>query len=442
VPGALLTDLYELNMASSYLRRGMSGEATFSLYVRNLPPQRVFLVAAGLESCLDFLQSYSFGGDDLEWLGEHGFDDKALAAFERLRFTGEVWAIPEGRIVHSGEPILEVTAPIAEAQLAETFLLNQITLHVTVSSKAARYRLAASGRDLVDFSFRRTHGSDAAMAVARASAMVGFVATSNVEASRRYGIPAAGTMAHSYIEAFETEADAFRAFAEDFPMRATLLVDTYDTPNGVRTAIETIRRLNISRGLGVRLDSGDLDALSREARRLLNDADLAQVRIFASGGLDELQLEAFVRSDAPIDAFGIGTDMGVSADAPYIDSVYKLVRYDGRPVLKLSADKATAPGEKQIFRSPGNETLGLREEDLPGERLLEPAMKGGRHLSGPEGIDVMRDRFERDLSALADGAKRLIDPEPVAVTHSLALRTLTEEARATALRRSGATSPA
>ncbi len=443
MPGALLTDLYELNMAASYLRRGMSGTATFSLYVRTLPPERGFVVAAGLESCLDFLESLSFEEDDLAWLADHGFDDVALEAFRDLRFDGEVWAVPEGRVVIADEPIIEVTAPIPIAQLAETFLLNQVTLHATVATKAARYKLAAGGdADLVDFAFRRTHGLDAAMAVARASAMVGFAATSNVEAARRYELRVAGTMAHSYIEAFESEADAFRAFAEDFPRRTTFLVDTYDTPNGVRTAIETIRQLNISRGLGVRLDSGDLEALSREARQLLDDADMTQVRIFASGGLDELEIESLVKADAPIDAFGIGTQMGVSADAPYVDSVYKLTEYEGRPVLKLSTKKATAPGKKQVFRSEEGDIVGLRDEDLPGERLLVPVMEGGRRLSKPDSIADMRARFEADLAALPDSARRLVGPEPMVAQHSLALKTLTAEARTTALRRSGASSRA
>jgi nicotinate phosphoribosyltransferase len=442
MPGALLTDLYELNMAASYLRRDMNGEATFSLYVRRLPRSRGFLVAAGLEACLDFLSVFSFGEDELAWLGEHGFDERAVEGFRGVRFSGSGWAVPEGRIVHADEPLLEVTAPLPEAQLMETYLLNQITAHATLASKAARYRIAAGEADLVDFAFRRTHGLDAAMAVARAAAIVGFSSTSNVEAARRFGLKASGTMAHSYVEAFDDEADAFRAFAEDYPGRTTFLVDTYDTLNGVRTAIETIRRLNISRGLGIRLDSGNLARLSRETRELLDGSDLTAVRIFASGGLDELEVDELVRGGAPIDAFGIGTQMGVSADAPYVDSVYKLTEYDGRPVLKLSASKATSPGRKQAFRSEEGETLGLRDEDLPGEALLVPVMRDGERIGAAPTIAQMRERFEADLAALPEGARRLVDPDPVPVDHSLSLRTLTAEARATALRRSGASSTA
>ncbi len=350
MPGGLLTDLYELNMAASYLRRDMDGLATFSLYVRGLPKARGFLVAAGLESCLDFLESFSFTDDELAALGSMGFDDRALEDLSTLRFSGDVWAVPEGRVVYSEEPMLEVTAPVAVAQVVETVLLNQITLHTTLASKAARYVLAAEGRQLVDFAFRRTHGVEAAMAIARASALVGFAATSNVEAARRYELTVAGTMAHSFIEAFPTEGEAFRAFAEDHPNRTTFLVDTYDSLGGVRAAIEMIRDLGLDGALGVRLDSGDLDVLARGARALLDEAGLPEARIFASGGLDELEVHELVRAGAPVDAFGIGTQLGVSADAPYVDSVYKLVEYDGRPVMKLSSAKVSPPGRKQVWR--------------------------------------------------------------------------------------------
>lgn len=439
MPGALLTDLYELNMAASYLRRGMVAEATFSLYIRTLPPQRGFVVVAGLESVIGFLESFSFAEDELAYLAENGFDRGALDAFRDLRFTGDVRAVPEGRIVYADEPILEVTAPIAVAQLVETFLLNQITLHTTLATKAARYVVAAAGRDLVDFAFRRTHGTEAAMAAARSSAIVGFAATSNVEAGRRFGLNVAGTMAHSYIEAFPSEADAFRAFAEDFPARTTFLVDTYDTPNGVRNAIATARELGLTENVGVRLDSGNLLELSRTARDLLDEAGFPRARIFASGGLDELEVEELVRDGAPVDAFGIGTQMGVSADAPYVDSVYKLVEFDGRPVLKLSSKKATAPGPKQVFRSPDGDLVALRDESGPpgSEPLLELAMRRGSRVATPPSIEQMRDRFRHDLAGAPDHAKRLHDPGAVIVRHSGALDALTSKSREEALRRAG-----
>ncbi|HZU60390.1 MAG TPA: nicotinate phosphoribosyltransferase, partial [Solirubrobacteraceae bacterium] len=274
-------------MAASYLRRGMDGPATFSLFVRRLPPSRGFLVACGLEDCLDDLEAFSFTEDELAYLAELGFPAADLERFRRLRFRGDVWAVPEGRVVFAGEPLLEVTASIAEAQLVETLLLNHLTFQTTIASKAARCYLAAGGRTLIDFSFRRTQGIEAGMAVARASAVAGFDATSNVEAARRHGLTVAGTMAHSYIEAFSNEAEAFSAFAEDFPSPAVFLVDTYDTLEGVRTLIRLLRSGRVPRAAGIRLDSGDLGRLAREARALLDAAGLGEVSVLASGGLDE-----------------------------------------------------------------------------------------------------------------------------------------------------------
>src|SRR5438309_4107881 len=340
-------------MAASYLRRDMTAPATFSLFVRSMPEMRGFLVAAGIESCLDRLRDFRFEEDDIHYLKEtQGYEPRDLEAFRRLRFTGDIWAIPEGRIALAGEPILEVTAPLPEAQLVETLFLNEVTFETTIASKAARCVIAAGGRDVVDFSFRRTQGIEAGIDVARLSAMVGFAATSNVEAARRHGLVAAGTMAHSYIEAFASETEAFRAFAQDFPGRATFLVDTYDTMSGIKHAIEVIKELRLGGRLGVRIDSGDLVALSKRGRRLLDGAGLAEVRIFASGGLDELAIDELVRNGALIDAFGVGTRMGVSADHPYLDTAYKLVSYKGRPVLKLSRGQVSAPGRQPVLRRP------------------------------------------------------------------------------------------
>jgi nicotinate phosphoribosyltransferase len=430
MPGGLNTDLYELNMAASYLRRGMDGPATFSLYVRDMPQQRGFLVATGLDDCLRFLESFSFEGEDLDHLDRIGFDQRALDDFKDMRFTGEVWAVPEGRIVHAKEPILEVTAPITEAQLVETVLLNQVTLHTTLTSKAARYVIAAEGRGLVDFAFRRAHGVEAARAAARGSAIVGFGATSNVEAAREFDLRVTGTMAHSFVTAFDDEREAFRAFAEDHPNRTTFLVDTYDTLGGVRNAIEVILEMDPPGEVGVRLDSGDLDRLSREARRILDHAGLGRAKIFASGGLDEHEVAELVRTGAPVDAFGIGTQLGVSADAPYVDAVYKLAEYEGRPVLKLSPAKATAPGRKQVWRGPSEDVIGLRDEAAPGphhEPLLEPVMRAGRRLTPAPSIAEMRGRFERDLAALPVKAARLTHPEHVIAHRTEALAALTTE---------------
>ena len=441
-PSGLLTDLYELNMAASYLERGMGGEATFSLFVRQLPPTRGFLVAAGLEPALEFLEGFGLSEEELDYLGrELGFEDPVLDALGALRFHGDVWAVPEGRVVYANEPLLELTAPIAVAQLVEPFLLNQVTFQTTIASKAARCVIAADGRDVIDFALRRTQGLDAALAVARTSSIVGFAATSNVEAARRYGLRPTGTMAHSYIESFPSEREAFRTFARDFPNRTTFLVDTFDTMNGVLTAIEVIEELGLaeSETLGIRLDSGDLNALSHSARALLDKAGLEHVRIFGSGGLDEIEVDRLVRGGAPIDAFGIGTRMGVSADAPSLDSAYKLVEYDGRPILKLSAQKVTEPGRKQVFRGPNGDVIGLRDEDVPDdhEPLLVPVMQGGERIGPHRTLETARSLFRSDLERLPEAARRIEDPVAPVARISKRLDDLYEEARAEALKRAG-----
>jgi nicotinate phosphoribosyltransferase len=443
VAGGLLTDLYELNMAASYLRRGMTGPATFSLFARRLPADRGFLVAAGLEDCLRFLEGFSFTTEDLDYLHrEQGYSEDVLRALAGLRFTGEVRAVPEGRVVFAGEPLLEVTAPVAEAQLAETVLLNHVTFQTTVTTKAARCVLAAAGAQVVDFAFRRTQGIDAGLAVARASAIAGFSATSNTEAARRYGLPAAGTMAHSFIEAFPTEEAAFTAFAQDFPGRTTFLVDTYDTGQGVRAAIEVAQRLQLPGPVGVRLDSGDLAALARLARRLLDEAGLPGARIFASGGLDEWAIAGLAAAGAPIDAYGVGTKMGVSADAPYLDTAYKLVSFAGRPVMKLSPGKVTQPGAKQVFRGPAGDLLALRGEPAPPgwQPLLAQVMRDGHRVAGPESLDRARERCAADLAWLPAPARRLRAPEPVSVQVSAGLAGLQDQLTRT-LTDSGTGSP-
>jgi len=438
----LLTDLYELNMAANYLERGMGGEATFSLFVRQLPPTRGFLVAAGLEPALEFLEGFGLSEEELDYLGrELGFEDPVLDALGALRFSGDVWAVPEGRVVYANEPLLELTAPIAVAQLVEPYLLNQITFQTTIASKAARCVIAADGRAVVDFALRRTQGLDAALAVARCSSIVGFAATSNVEAARRYGLRPTGTMAHSYIESFASEKEAFRTFARDFPNRTTFLVDTFDTLNGVRTAIEVIEELGLegSETLGIRLDSGDLHELSHAARKLLDEAGLEGVRIFVSGGLDEVEVDRLVRGGAPIDAFGIGTRMGVSADAPYLDSAYKLVEYDGRPILKLSAQKVTEPGRKQVFRGPDGDVVGLRDEAVPDdhEPLLVPVMRGGQRTGPHRTLETARSLFRSDLERVPQSARTIEDPVAPLPAISKALEELYESAREDALRRAG-----
>jgi nicotinate phosphoribosyltransferase len=441
-PGAVLaTDLYELNMAASYLARGMAGEATFSCFVRHFPPGRGFLVSCGLEDVLDFLDGLAFSQADLVHLERLGFPEETLASFAELRFTGDVLAAPEGSILAPDEPLLEVTAPIAEAQLVETYVLNQLTFQCAVATKAARCRLAAAGRiSLVEFGLRRAHGRQAGLAVSRAAGLVGFEATSNVEAAARYGLAAAGTMAHSYVESFPSELEAFLAFGSQFPDRSTFLVDTYDTMAGVEHAIEAIRSLGLGASGSIRIDSGDLAELAVAARRRLDAAGLPAVRIFASGNLDEHELARLVAAGAPVDGAGIGTRLAVSSDAPYLESVYKLVAYDGRPVAKQSAGKATLPGAKQVFRGPGlDDTLALRDEEAPPgtTALLVPVIEGGRRvgarLSPPEALAAARRHFEADLAELPASACDLREPTTLRAGHSEALRALAAEVRATQL---------
>ncbi|MGP3925855.1 nicotinate phosphoribosyltransferase [Streptomyces sp. 8N616] len=411
---ATVTDLYEVTMAMSYLREGMTEPATFSLFVRALPPDRGFLVSAGLDSALDFLSAFRIGDQDADaFAAALHRPRRALAPLRGLEFTGEVRAVPEGRIVLAGEPLLEVTAPLPQAQLVETYLLNQLSHQTAIASKAARCVLAAAGHPVVDFSLRRTHGTAAGFQAARLSAMVGFTGTSNVAAATAVGVPAVGTMAHSYVEAFGSEEDAFRAFARAHPGPVTLLVDTYDTEAGVRTAARVLRDLDRGPGSAIRLDSGDLGALAIRARGILDCAGLPDVRIVASGGLDEYAVDQLVRSGAPIDLYAVGTRVGVSADAPYLDTAYKMVEYGGRPVMKLSSAKVTAPGRKQVFRRPGYaDVIGLRGEPPPsgGRPVLETVMRDGRRTDAPFALEQARARFTADLHELPRAAVRVRDP--------------------------------
>ncbi|MFI9617152.1 nicotinate phosphoribosyltransferase [Streptomyces sp. NPDC052023] len=433
---ATTTDLYEVTMAMSYLREGMTGPATFSLFVRDLPPERGFLVAAGLESALDYLSGFQVGADDVDaFAAVLRRSPRDLHPLLGLEFTGRVRAVPEGRIVLAGEPLLEVTAPLPQAQLVETYVLNQLSHQTTIASKAARCVLAAAGRPVVDFSLRRTHGPQSGFQAARVGAMVGFAGTSNVAAATAFGIPAVGTMAHSFVEAFASEEEAFRAFARSHPGPVTFLVDTYDTEAGVRVAARVLRDLDGSaRGAGsaVRLDSGDLRDLAARTRFLLDAEGLTDVRIVASGGLDEYAVDDLVRSGAPIDTYAVGTRVGVSADAPYLDSAYKMVEYEGRPVMKLSSAKVTAPGPKQVFRCPGYaDVIGLADEQPPdgGRPLLETVMRGGQRTGTRPTLDECRERFAADLGGLPSAARRIRAPVAPRATASERLNALAARVR-------------
>jgi nicotinate phosphoribosyltransferase len=408
---ALATDLYQLTMMQAYWRGGMDEEATFDLFVRTLPDQRNFLVAAGLDDALQYLETVRFSEDDLDFLASRAeFEGAFLDYLRDFRFTGTVRAMPEGTPLLAQEPILEVTAPIIQAQLVETYLLNQITFQTVLATKAARVVGAAERRDVVDFGMRRMHGTDAAMKGARAMYIAGLAGTSNVRAGMIYGIPLAGTMAHSYIEAHDSEEVALRAFAETFP-GTTLLVDTYDTLAGVRLAAR-LAKDGITIG-AVRLDSGDLARLAHESRAILDEAGLHSVRIIASGGLDEYSVRELVASGAPIDAFGVGTRMGTSSDAPTVDSVYKLSAYAGEGRMKLSEGKETLPGRKQVFREiidgvARQDVIGLIDDDLPGEPLLATVMQEGKRTpAGNVSLDEARAHARLAMAQLPERIRAL-----------------------------------
>ncbi|MER6012489.1 nicotinate phosphoribosyltransferase [Streptomyces bluensis] len=431
---AATTDLYEVTMALSYLREGMTSPATFSLFVRELPPDRGFLVAAGLESALDYLSGLRVGPEDVDaFASALHRPPRDLQPLLGMEFTGWVRAVPEGRIVLAGEPLLEVTAPLPQAQLVETYVLNQLSHQTVIASKAARCVLAAAGHPVVDFSLRRTHGPQAGFQAARLGAMAGFTGTSNVAAATALGIPAVGTMAHSYVEAFPTEEEAFRAFARCHPGPVTLLVDTYDTESGVRVAAHVLRDLGEhGPGSAVRLDSGDLGALAVRARAVLDAAGMPDVHIIASGGLDEHGVDELVRSGAPVDVYAVGTRVGVSADAPYLDSAYKMVEYDGRPVMKLSSAKASAPGAKQVFRHPGCvDVIGLADEPASGDGrpLLETVMRSGQRTGIRPTLDECRERLAADLAQLPPAARRIRAPIAPRATPSARLSALADRVR-------------
>ncbi len=433
VPGLAL-DLYELTMAASYFENRKSERAAFSLFVRNYPPGRRYFVSAGLGDVLGYLKDLRFSRDDVGYLRSLGlFTGEFLSYLRGFRFTGDVFAIPEGRLFFADEPVLEVEAPLIEAQLVETCLINLVNLQVMIATKASRCLQAAGPRRLVDFSLRRTQGVEAGLKAARASFIGGFVGTSNVLAGRTYGLPVVGTMAHSYVMSFEREIDAFRAYAKSFPESAVLLIDTYDTLAGAAKAAAVGKEMS-ARGeslSGVRLDSGDLAGLSRKVRQILVQAGLGETSIFASGALDEERIAAIILRGGDVDAFGVGTKVGVSADAPYLDMAYKMVELAGRPVLKLSPGKTSLGGRKQVFRlatpsgAPKKDVIGLRDESLPGEPLLRKVMGGGEILDAPPGLLEIRKGFLAEFAKLDEKYRRL-EPAPACypVSHSARLRRL------------------
>jgi nicotinate phosphoribosyltransferase len=412
----LLTDLYQLNMLHAYLDHGETKTAVFEFFVRKLPPRRGFLVAAGLEQALDFLAGLHFSAEEIDWLARTGrFGTALLDHLAELRFTGDVHAMPEGTVYFANEPILRITAPLPQAQLVETRLINILHFQTLIASKAARVMLAAPGKLLVDFGLRRAHGAEAGLMAARASYVVGFAGTATVLAEKRYGIPAYGTMAHSFIEAYDDESAAFEDFARSRPQNLTLLVDTYDTEAAARKVVRLAPRLK-TLGIvvrAVRLDSGDMIALSRSVRRILDQGGLTDIAIFASGGLDEDSIAEMLAAGAPIDGFGVGTSLTTSSDVPALDCVYKLQEYAGLPRRKLSTGKATWPGRKQVWRRYGpdgrmtSDLLGLESDAQAGEPLIELVMQGGRRIAPSPSLAECRDRAARDLARLPEPLRRL-----------------------------------
>jgi nicotinate phosphoribosyltransferase len=435
IQNAMLTDLYELTMAASYYEHGIVAPATFSLFIRKYPPDRGYFVSAGLNQVLNFLESFSFDQEDLDYLySKKLFSNAFLDYLGRLRFTGDINAIEEGRIFFKDEPILELTAPIIQGQLVETFIINAINFGVIIATKASRCIHAAQGKSIVDFSLRRTHGASAGIEAARACYITGFSSTSNVLAGKLYDIPISGTMAHSYILSFDEEIEAFRAFCKSFPENSILLIDTYDTIEGARKAAQVAKEMADQGFLlkGVRLDSGDMSQLSQQVRKILNDNYLENVLIFASGGFDEFRIAESIEQGAQIDSFGVGTRVGVSSDAPYTNIAYKLVEYDNKPVLKLSSGKQNIPSSKQIFRtfSEGqlkNDVIGLRDEKLEGEKLLKKVMENGKPLMLPEPLEKIRQRFTNEFQSLNDSIKSIRNPKPFPVDLSPKLKNLQEQ---------------
>jgi nicotinate phosphoribosyltransferase len=444
----LLTDLYQLTMVQAYLDHGDTDTAVFEFFARTLPPSRGFLLAAGLAQALDYLETLRFSDTDLSWLKSTGrFSQKLLDYLAAFRFTGDVHAMPEGTVFFANEPILRVTAPLPQAQFVESRLINILHFQSLVAAKAARCVLAAPNKLLVDFGMRRAHGAEAGLMAARSSYIAGFAGTATVLAGEDFGIPLYGTMAHSFIEAFDDETAAFESFARSRPDNVVLLLDTYDSEAAARKVVALAPRLKAA-GIairGVRLDSGDLIALSRSVRAILDAGGLTDTTIFASGGLDENSLLAFAKAKAPIDGIGVGTSLTTSSDAPSADCVYKMQEYGGLPRRKRSEHKATWPGRKQVWRRydasgrMAGDLLSLEDHDKAGESLVGLVMKNGKRIAPSPSLDEVRRHAKRELERLPEDLSRLTPGAvyPVEVADDLVKLAADVDNR---LRRTGATS--
>jgi nicotinate phosphoribosyltransferase len=432
----LLTDLYQLNMLQAYRDAGMTATAVFEFFVRRLPSTRGFLVAAGLEQALEFLEAARFGGAELAWLAASGrFSSALLDDLAKWRFTGDVDAMPEGTVFFPDEPILRVAAPLPETQLVETRMINLLHFQTLIASKAARMVLAAPGKTLIDFGLRRAHGAEAGLLAARASYLAGFAGSATTLAQPCFGVPIFGTMAHSFIQAHDDEVQAFLNFARARPEHTTLLIDTYDTERGAERVVALAPRL-AELGIeirGVRLDSGDLAEHARRVRRILDGGGLREVAIFASGGIDERVLQRHAAERAPIDGYGVGTSLTTSQDAPALDCAYKIQEYDGKPKRKRSEGKATWPGRKQVFRrydedgTMAGDVLTLEGDAAPGEALIRPVMRRGKRLTSPS-LENARRLAREQLERLPAHLKRLDTAPAYPVEVSARLQGLAREA--------------
>jgi nicotinate phosphoribosyltransferase len=432
---SLSTDLYELNMVQAYLDQSEDADAVFEFFFRRLPERRGFLLAAGLETVLDYLETLRFTPEEIDWLAKTGrFRKNLIDYLANFRFTGDVHAIPEGTVVFPHEPLIRITAPLPQAQLIESRVINILHFQSLIASKAARMVLAANGKSLADFGLRSAHGAEAGLLSARASTIAGFGGVANVEAGMKFGIPVVGTMAHSFVQIHDDEAAAFEDFARARPDGVVLLIDTFDTEAGARKVVELAPKLKKD-GIGirgVRIDSGDLIAMSRKVRSILDAGGLKDTIILVSGGVDEDFIAKVVAADAPIDGFGVGASLDASSDVPVLDCAYKLQEYRGKPRRKLSEGKVTWPGRKQVWRTVKGSTIAgdivsVETDKQAGEQLVVQVMKGGKRLAAAESLATIRERAVRELGRLPDALRRL-EPAQYPVKISDALEALGREA--------------
>jgi len=429
----LLTDLYELTMLQTYYEHGMTEPAVFEMFMRH-SRQRGFYVAAGLEQALDWLSNLCFQPEELQWMRQSNlFSNDFIERMAQFRFTGEVRALPEGTVFFAEEPLVQIVAPLPEAQLIESRLMNILHYQTLIASKAARSTIAAGKTPIVDFGMRRAHGGEAGLWAARACYIAGFTATATCPASARYGIPATGTMAHAFILAHDSETEAFERFARSHPNNVVLLIDTYDVHRGAQRVVEVAARLARD-GIdvqGVRIDSGDLARNARTTREILDRGGLTDTRILVSGGLDEYRIATLMAEQAPIDGVGVGSNVDTSADAPFLDSAYKLHYFRDQPRGKHAEGKTDLPGRKQIYRHYNqstwqSDTLGLLDEDINGKPLLETVMQAGKQVTKPDvnQLQAARAHFAEELVTLPAKLKQIQNPEPYSVELSSGLEAL------------------